>query len=152
MDICELKQKFEEVITTLEIIQKSRGDFVNQCVNLFEIGSFLYDNLPEVEKILITSPHSSPKDVVDDFKIIDCIIDIGRTEEVEMCSFKAINIAKFGEETNSKTIKFGWAFLNELNNQNPSGIAIQKILVDKLQELLEKYRLAYNKLIDRLKM
>ena len=152
MKINELKEMFNDVIYVLKELQNNDIKQVKLCVDAFKKGTDLYDRLPEIEQLLASINSSEPENVLENYKIINCIAQLGRSEENQYSTFEPINLARKGEETTEETIQIAWISLNEMDEDTPSVYAMKKVLKEKMYEILEEFLMSLNILINLSKM
>jgi hypothetical protein len=83
--------------TVLKELQNNDIKQVKLCVDAFKKGTYLYDRLPEIEQLLASINSSEPENVLENYKIINCITQLGRSEENQYSTFKPVNLARKGE-------------------------------------------------------
>jgi len=146
MNINELKERFKKTISLLSFSQFDGRNVLEYCLLAFKEGAELYDDLPKIEQCLTAIESKTADEVVKKFKIIDCILKIGRTEIFKTSDFKPVNLAKIGEETTPYTIQIAWVNLHDLEGNSTSNQAMRNILRDRLNDLLHELQVTYRTL------
>ena len=146
MNINELKERFKKTISLLSFSQFDGRNVLEYCLLAFKEGAELYDDLPKIEQCLTAIESKTADEVVKKFKIIDCILKIGRTEIFKTSDFKPVNLAKIGEETTPYTIHIAWVNLHDLEANSTSNQAMRNILRDRLNDLLHELQVTYSTL------